>query len=264
MAQADSKNSTVAPVVPTRRHFLSQAAGVAAGGTVLALATIPPAAAITAPAAAVALPQEDPAIIALGERIEPLLAAYRSSAADRLKARANAAAPCPAVPDEIIVHFTSGIGRSECDVEGLEIWPSGLNEHGVRDLPRQILDSEKTKAAIARGNLYCNRRTKSGKKLAKQIEIAERYEKEREAAIDRSGLLGAASREWKAAYEIEKLAGEAAEIEPRTMAGAIIQARALASYAEVEIVMRHYHGRAGQVVGLALARSMTRLSTATV
>jgi hypothetical protein len=40
------------PVDPTRRHFLSQAAGVAAGGTALALATIPPAPVIAAPAGA--------------------------------------------------------------------------------------------------------------------------------------------------------------------------------------------------------------------
>jgi len=38
------------PVDPTRRRFLSQAAGVAAGGAVLTLATIPPASAATAPA----------------------------------------------------------------------------------------------------------------------------------------------------------------------------------------------------------------------
>jgi hypothetical protein len=38
------------PVDPTRRRFLSQAAGVAAGGAVLALATIPPVSAATAPA----------------------------------------------------------------------------------------------------------------------------------------------------------------------------------------------------------------------
>jgi len=38
------------PVDPTRRRFLSQAAGVAAGGSVLALATIPPARAVAAPA----------------------------------------------------------------------------------------------------------------------------------------------------------------------------------------------------------------------
>jgi hypothetical protein len=38
------------PVAPTRRHFLSQAAGMAAGGTVLALAIISPASAAAAPA----------------------------------------------------------------------------------------------------------------------------------------------------------------------------------------------------------------------
>jgi hypothetical protein len=38
------------PVDPTRRRFLSQAAGVAAGGSALALATIPPVSAAAAPA----------------------------------------------------------------------------------------------------------------------------------------------------------------------------------------------------------------------
>jgi hypothetical protein len=42
MAQADSNNTTPAPVDPTRRRFLSQAASVAAGSAVLAAgATIP-------------------------------------------------------------------------------------------------------------------------------------------------------------------------------------------------------------------------------
>jgi hypothetical protein len=41
MAQVDSENSTAMPVVSTRRRFLSNAAGIAAGGTLLALA-IPP------------------------------------------------------------------------------------------------------------------------------------------------------------------------------------------------------------------------------
>ena len=44
------------------------------------------------------------------------------------------------------------------------------------------------------------------------------------------------------------------------MAGALVQARVLAAYAEVEIVMGHYRGRAGQLVGLALAQSLARLS----
>jgi hypothetical protein len=52
MAQVNSENSTSMPVVQSRRRFLSHTAGVAAGRTVLALATIPPGAALTAPAGA--------------------------------------------------------------------------------------------------------------------------------------------------------------------------------------------------------------------
>jgi hypothetical protein len=48
MAQADSNNSTVTPAARTRRRFLSQVASVAAGGTVLALATVPPRPALAA------------------------------------------------------------------------------------------------------------------------------------------------------------------------------------------------------------------------
>ena len=66
--------------------------------------------------------------------------------------------------------------------------------------------------------------------------------------------------QWEAAYEIEKLAYEASELEPRTMAGVLIQARILTAYAEVESVVGHYRGRSGQLVGLALAQSLTRLS----
>ena len=52
MAQADSNISILASVDPTRRRFLSNAAGVAAGGTALALVTIPPGPAVGAPASA--------------------------------------------------------------------------------------------------------------------------------------------------------------------------------------------------------------------
>jgi hypothetical protein len=53
MAQATCDNSITMPVVSTRRRFLSQAAGLAAGGTALALATIPPALSAIAPAPSV-------------------------------------------------------------------------------------------------------------------------------------------------------------------------------------------------------------------
>ena len=92
------------------------------------------------------------------------------------------------------------------------------------------------------------------------IEAAEKYETERAAAIEQSDSPDAMQRHWEAACEIEKLAYEACDIEPQTMAGALIQARALTAYAEAEIEVGHYRGRAGQLAGLALAQSLTRLS----
>jgi hypothetical protein len=56
------------------------------------------------------------------------------------------------------------------------------------------------------------------------------------------------------------LAYETVKIEPQTLAGVLIQARVLTAYAEVEIEVGHYRGRSGQLVGLALAQSLTRLS----
>lgn len=239
-----------------RRNFLQRAATfLAAGTTVIGGAH---------PAATAALVQEDPAIIALGERIEPLLTAYRSAAEDRLKARASAEASCPAVPEELVCNgaYWAGCTDSDRDVEGKEILHKAFSDDGETSwrVPRRILNSGETKAAIARGTLFCDRRTTFGKKVVRLIQTAEKYEAEREAAIEQSGLPDAMARQWEAAYEIEKLAYETVEIEPQTMAGALIQARALTAYAEAEIEVGHYRGRARQLVGLALAQSLTRLS----
>jgi hypothetical protein len=56
MAQADSNNITTAPAVSTRRHFLSRAAGIAAGGTALAAAVNVTALATAGPMLAVSAP----------------------------------------------------------------------------------------------------------------------------------------------------------------------------------------------------------------
>jgi hypothetical protein len=59
------------PAVSTRRRFLGRAAtflAAGAAGTTTAIV-------VARPAAVAAIVQENPAIIALGERIEPLLAA---------------------------------------------------------------------------------------------------------------------------------------------------------------------------------------------
>jgi hypothetical protein len=86
MAKADSVLSTPPTNTPisqvdatSRRRFLSNAAGIAAGGTVLALATIPPAPAVAAPASPLDPANASPALraaaIALDEAHERLEAA---------------------------------------------------------------------------------------------------------------------------------------------------------------------------------------------
>jgi hypothetical protein len=65
MDRVDSENITPAPAVSTRRSFLSQAAGVAAGGAVLALATVAATAEAAAPAAALASGEPDPIFAAI-------------------------------------------------------------------------------------------------------------------------------------------------------------------------------------------------------
>ncbi len=70
MPQANSENSTVMPVDPTRRSFLSTAASAAAGGTVLALAAIPLASSATAPVSPLDNPvHPDATLLELEEKI---------------------------------------------------------------------------------------------------------------------------------------------------------------------------------------------------
>jgi hypothetical protein len=76
MAQATSNNSITAPVDPTRRGFLSQAAGAAVGGTVLALSAIPPTPAAAAPAGAL-----DP-VFALIAAHKQIMETVRATAAE--------------------------------------------------------------------------------------------------------------------------------------------------------------------------------------
>jgi hypothetical protein len=71
-----SETQSSAPVAPTRRRFLSQAASVAAGGTALALATASAASAATAPASPLA------AADASADPIFDLIAGHKKASAE--------------------------------------------------------------------------------------------------------------------------------------------------------------------------------------
>ena len=126
MAQADSNISILASVDPTRRRFLSNAAGVPAGGAVLALATNSPVSAAAAPAGPL-----DPAF--------GLIAAHRAAAAAHLVALEEQARL-----EEIGDLGADGIAEGPCHAEmaafndlietapvtfaGLVAWSSYLDE----------------------------------------------------------------------------------------------------------------------------------------
>ncbi len=244
----------VVAVDPGRRRFLSRFAGVAAGGSVLALTTMQPGVATTAPAPAAAIPQEDPALIALGERIEPALVEYRARAERHRSARALAESLVPQVPPEMIPeHSVTWLGyrNFQCDVEGKTLY------HEKRIIEASLLED-----AIEDGSLYAPKRTKAGKKVHSLIKTAREYEAARETAIERSGVQDAAAERDNSAFELERIARAVVDIDPLTMAGVLIQARALSAYAEAEIGPFHYRGKSGQIVGFALAQSLTRLSIA--
>jgi hypothetical protein len=239
----------------TRRLFLSGAAALPA--TAVAAA---------APALLTVTPAEDVRLLALGERIDPLLEAYRAAIARKAIARALAEGLCPPVPDELVCkRGPYDWAEVEQDVEGKEIHPTNyISEDGKTygRMPRYILKAEELQGAIDCGNLYAPKRTKFGKKIHAQIKTAKEYEANREAAIERSGILQAASELRHAAYDIEHLAYRVREIEPLTMVGVTIVGRTLDAYGEAEHDLDHYKGRCGQLLGRHLAAAVLRLARA--
>jgi hypothetical protein len=264
MTQADSVHSTPptnAPVAQTRRGFLGRAMTALAVGGAATTTIIAAAKPVSA-----AMIDEYPAVVALGERIDPLLHTYRAALIRLREARATAQANCPAVPEEIVCKGSQWMGcaEQERDVVDKVVWPAPfIRPDGKPGMlpPRNVLSSKRVQGAIANGNLYCDRRTSFGKQIAKLIDTAKRYETEREAAIEQSGLPTAQTQLYLAARDIEQLAYEAADIKPQTIAGVLVQARALSAYAEAEIELDHHRGRSAQIVGAALAETVFRLSS---
>jgi hypothetical protein len=137
------------PVDPTRRRFLSQAAGAAAGGTVLALAAIPPGAALAAPASAL-----DP-VFALIEAHRTARAAYLVALAgrNRLDQIGDISADWEYETDADA--FNDLIEMAPTTFAGLVAWASYLDE--IRKVEAWMFEGEGTTLVVtlveALGNL---------------------------------------------------------------------------------------------------------------
>jgi hypothetical protein len=185
-----------------RRGFLGRTMAVlAAGASLTAIATSQPASAAVT---------EDPALVDAGQRIEALQAEWRTADALRLKARALAESICPPIPDELLCDqrvIWAGCRDYQRDVEGRDLRDRCM-----------ILASYEMEAAIERGTLSASKRTRWGRSVYRLISVAKKYETEREAAIKQSGVLDCKRRVCLAAHQLQDLAWEVVEIEPRTMA----------------------------------------------
>jgi hypothetical protein len=123
MSQTDFQNASG---IATRRHFLSRTAGVAAGGAVLALATIRPAAAVAAPASPL-----DP-VFGLIETHRTARAAHLASIDEQTRlellgdpdAESVAEGPCDAEWDSL----DALIGTAPVTFAGLVAWAAYLDQ----------------------------------------------------------------------------------------------------------------------------------------
>jgi|SRR5712664_1618080 len=240
---------------PSRRGRLGGLLSAGVFGGAVASATI-----AGRPAAAEPLISESPKLIALGEEIAPRLEKYRAAVQRRLVARAT---PWPTVPSEIVLttrkgrDLYDGCYAPETDIEGKEVCPEPKNDrHSLP--PRRLLKAGPLKEFVIKYNV--RPRTKWGRELKKIIAVAEKYEEACETAIRASGINDAGRAVRNSAYDLQTLAWELKQVQPRTMAGALIYARAILAYDEAAADAYLGAGYASKILGQQMADAIVRLA----
>ncbi|GMO40827.1 hypothetical protein [Bradyrhizobium sp. TM233] len=242
------------PVKIGRRGFLGRAAGVLAGAS---------AATPIALTAALAAPEEHPALLDAGRHLDGLVEAHTAATARLAKAKALAQSLVPEPPEEIVCysHFWAGCSYELRDVDDNPL-PRGFVVDGDGKSraarPKKIVDATALKNQIKAGIIHCDGRTSFGKAVKRMIELAERYESERAAVIERSGLPEARGAAFLASQAIDDLARAVASIEPKTQAGAVVLARVLCAYVSTEDGSNRHQGVL--ILGKPLAEAVARLA----
>ncbi|MBK5960277.1 hypothetical protein CCR97_19020 [Rhodoplanes elegans] len=244
----------------SRRTFLGRAAGALAGASVAGLGT-----AAAVPAASSPVTPEDPALVALGEKVGPALDAFRAAKAAKAEARARAEALCPAVPADLVhqdgrqpfVLNLHACVREEVDVEGQPVRPPGWRDASGRwEQPRgrSIYAAGYIEEAIEEGWLAASPRSRQGRHVRHLLALAEQHESARAAAIEMSGLPAAKEALRAAERDLEALAQNVRDTEAATPAGVLIIARVAAAFGEAT-----HPATAGVVLGPALVGAVLRV-----
>jgi len=181
------------PVDETRRRFLSQAAGLAAGGTALALATIPPASAATAPASPLASGEPDP-IFAMIAMHKKLTADWQGLYNQLQKAEFNAAKEHGHRPIALIHWRDYYIGASEIDTRRETLLEAG--EIDPATVEQEYLDAKaRYEAQVAAGLAWDERAGLATLRndVDRRVAATRRYEKRRLACTMPTTAAGVAA-----------------------------------------------------------------------
>lgn len=203
------------PTINRRRAFLAGLTAAVATPTVVA------------PVAAAQVPtlQEVPEIIEIGQRLHGLLEAARAAEARKAEARAIYESSKPAVPKQLVVgrgeHPWRDTTEDEVDVDNQMIPDNG------RFPARRIYRSRNLKAFLVRWG--DDLQPDDAKRLRKLARIARRHERADAEALALSGYMDRKAGLRQANEALDEQVDRLLELEPVTMAGLVVYARAISA-----------------------------------
>lgn len=230
--------------VSARRRFFSFLGGAVAT-TALAPAAV---------AAARALPalQEDPRLLALGNRLDDLLARHGVAIEREAQAKAELAKLAPSLPQELIAsptesHLWTQAVRTDCngvmqeDGRPLRVYTASLMQLWVDEHPE------------------ISRHTARSRRVRRLLRVAKRYETDVAEAERMTGIQERGDAVFEVRFAMQTLLTELIGIDPKTPVGVSIYARAVIA---VDVVLKAPWRREasyGEQLGAGLAAAFLRL-----
>ncbi|MVT69992.1 hypothetical protein GPL21_33455 [Bradyrhizobium pachyrhizi] len=241
--------------------------------------TVGTAIAAPAPSAALAAAAESPALLALGVELDERQAAYRAAAACLEKARTVAAELWPEPPAAIVIKTSCEQDLFEGDFEhaegfeGERLYRDVVGTDG-KTYPNAVrllvLKSDRLQQFLAQVRDSPDAwgsdedRQKLEADLTAQIAAAKRYEAACANAIATSGITAAKEAAHDRASAVYALLFEVRKHVPRTVAGMLILARAIAAFDEAQPNYAGGGERAGgHILGRELANAVLRVAATT-
>lgn len=198
------------------------------------------AAAPVAVVAATSAPAESAALIGLGDKSAALVSAYRAAVSEREAIVAAWAAQWPSVPT--VIQTRSELGQVAYGFEGE--WPDPYEKYHTADYFTRRAAEMREPRKFRKGTnpLTIVKRAADMEKYAQEAEgraaLSEMYCAERRRIREASGIRPAQIKEDEAREALIRHVASIMEMEPVTMAGAIVQAEALEALSAVPTLQR--------------------------